>query len=310
MVYLLADFGSYTVGGREHHTAVGEPKLVQFTRDVSFICDPRGTRAIEHAYVQYFVPSERRPGPPVVLLHGGGMSGTCWETTPDGRPGWLHLLLRQGFEVHVMDNMERGRAGFAPDIWPDRPFLRTKEEAWSLFRIGAADDFSSRKAFDCQRFPVSAFDSFARSFAPRWFSTAPGQADCLKSLLERTGKALVICHSQGAQIAFDTLATVPHLVAGLVALEPSGDLPAYSNEKIPPTVIVAGGFLDTSALWTERRDAWRRSNSEHRSFDGPLRLLETDEVLGPGHSHMLMMDHGNDRVLSECLGFLCNLSDH
>ena len=42
----------------------------------------------------------------------GGLTGACWETTPDGRPGWLHNFLSAGFAVYVLDNVERGRSGF------------------------------------------------------------------------------------------------------------------------------------------------------------------------------------------------------
>ena len=57
------------------------------------------------------------------------MHGSTWETTPDGRPGWINLLLAQGYEVHVLDNVERGRSGFAPGLWRDDPILRSQEEA-------------------------------------------------------------------------------------------------------------------------------------------------------------------------------------
>ena len=37
--------------------------------------DPRGHYAVEHAYVQYYIPANRRPEPPVLLVHGGGDVG-------------------------------------------------------------------------------------------------------------------------------------------------------------------------------------------------------------------------------------------
>lgn len=121
MRYSLRDFGSYTVGGRLYEVTDGEPREVRFTRSASYTYDPRGHRAVEHTYVQYFIPAPARDLPPVVLVHGGGMHGSTWETTPDGRPGWLHHLLDLGREVHVVDLVERGRSGFAPDLWAGAP---------------------------------------------------------------------------------------------------------------------------------------------------------------------------------------------
>ena len=117
LTYHLKEFGSYTVGGRLHKVTTGIPKTVHFTRTASFEVDPRGHFAVEQAYVQYFIPENRNAEPPIVFVHGGGMSGSCWDKTPDGRPGWLHLALDRGYEVHVIDNVERGRAGFAPGLW-------------------------------------------------------------------------------------------------------------------------------------------------------------------------------------------------
>ena len=129
--YHLSDFGAYTVGGRMIDVAGRATREINFTPAASFIYDPNGTFAIEHLYVQYFVPASRNAHPPILLLHGGGLTGSTWETTPDGRPGWLHGLLRRGFEVHVVDNVERGRAGWCAieGIWPDAPIQRSLQEA-------------------------------------------------------------------------------------------------------------------------------------------------------------------------------------
>jgi hypothetical protein len=75
--------------------------------------DGNDTYYIEQAYVQRFVPVGRVRDEPVLLVHGAGMTGACWESTPDGRPGWLTVLLRAGLPVDVLDNVERGRAGGA-----------------------------------------------------------------------------------------------------------------------------------------------------------------------------------------------------
>lgn len=293
MSYTLETFGSYTVGGRLMEVTTGTPKKVQFTRTASWDVDPRGHFAVEHAYVQYFVPAPRNAEPPVVLVHGGGMSGSCWETTPDGRPGWLHLLLDRGYEVHVVDNVERGRAGFAPGVWGGEPLLRSLEEAWVLFRIGTKDGFKSRTPFPDQRFPAEHFDAFARSFVPRWLGTTPLQTAALLAVLQRIGPAKVICHSQGGEIAFDAEAQAPSLFHSIIALEPSG-LPIPSTQAdATPLVLIAGDYLDTAAQWVQRHEDWQALANGSR----PVQIIGA----GRGHSHMIMMDKGHDLALNEAL---------
>lgn len=155
-----------------------------------------------------------------------------------------------------------------------------------------------------QKFPTTAFDTFARSFVPRWFSTSAGQSACVKALLEKVSSAIVVCHSQGAQVLFDVLKDDPGLAEAVIALEPSGDPTNAHAQNFPPTLIVAGGHLDCSDFWIGRRDTWRQFGE---GGHGRLRLLETDEALQVGHSHMLMLDHDNEGVLDACLNALSEM---
>lgn len=295
MSYRLRDFGSYPIGGRVHHERDGTPFTVNFTRSASYEVDPRGHFAIEHGYVQYFVPEDRNTEPPMVLVHGGGMSGSCWETTPDGRPGWLHLLLARGYEVHVLDNVERGRAGFAPGHWEGAPLLRSMEEAWTLFRLGSAAGFAARTPFPHQRFPVAQFDVFARSFVPRWLGTTGPQTQVLLDLLARIGPAHVICHSQGGEVTFDAHARAPDAFASIIALEPSGNPSEPEALGYTPICLVSGDFLDIDPLWQARQRDWA-ALAEART----CHLIGSDE-LGPGNSHMLMQDANAENVLNAAL---------
>lgn len=298
MAYALRDFGSYTVGGRLHRVTEGAVQTLPVTREVTLEYDPRGLYAVEHGYVQYFVPEARNDRPPVLLLHGGGMSGAVWETTPDGRPGWLHGLLARGYEVHVLDNVERGRAGFAPGLWEGAPILRSLEDAWTLFRIGPAAGFDSRTPFSGQRFPVCAMEAFARSFVPRWLSTTPRQIAVVTALLDRLGPAIVVCHSQGAEAAFGALEQGAR-AEGLIAIEPSCGL----SRPVPLSraVLLVGDYLDSDAFWASRRTAWQRLGED---FGAALSWIESGDVLARGHSHQPMMDHGNMACLDTCLAAL------
>ncbi len=306
MPYELEDFGSYTVGGR-HVQVAGQPtEHIQFTPTASFEYDPNGTYAIAHAYVQYFRPSKKNDHPPVVLLHGGGMSGTTWETTPDGRPGWLQLLLQDGYEVHVVDNVERGRAGWCAvdGVWPDKALLRTMQEAWHLFRIGQRDDFADRQAFHGSRFPVAAFDAFARSFVPRWTSTTAEAIDAFAEVLRRLERSIVICHSQGGQIAFEAASRNPAWVDAIVGVEPSGfatDVPALEDV---PVLLIYGDYLQVAPDLPPLLEIGQAWCADFAQAGGQAEIVELANVGVTGNSHMLMMDDNSAEILRRVTAWL------
>ena len=47
--------------------------------------DRNGAYLVEAMYVQYFLPEARKGKYPLLMWHGGGLSGVTYETTPDGR---------------------------------------------------------------------------------------------------------------------------------------------------------------------------------------------------------------------------------
>ena len=305
-MYALSDFGSYTVGGR-NVTVEGEPQReIWFTATTSYPYDPNGQYAIEHAYVQYFVPSARNRHPPIILLHGGGMSGATWETTPDGRPGWLQLLLNHGFEVHVVDGVERGRAGWCAldGVWPDAPVQRTMEEAWTLFRFGHADGFGARRGFAGQRFPVASLEALARGFVPRWTSTTAAAIAAFGAVLARVGTAIVMCHSQGGQIAFEAGARQPESVAAMVAIEPSGFSEVLQSWVDKDVLMVYGDYQDVGGNVPNllaKGEAWARAL---RDAGGGCDIVHLPSVGVAGNSHFLMMDDNNGEVLDRVVAWI------
>ncbi len=299
--YALSDFGSYTVAGRVHEVTTGEPSRINFTRSASYVYDPKGHFPVEHAYVQYFVPANRNDTPPVVLVHGGGMHGSTWETTPDGRPGWLNHLVRLGYETHVLDNVERGRSGFAIDIWEGDPIGRSQQEAWALFRIGPRDGFATRTPFPDGQFPTEHFDTFSRMLVPRWLTTTPLHVAALVAVLKRVGPAIVVCHSQGGEIAMDAMRQVPDLFAGLVGIEPSTRLNDPKTAAAVPTVIFAGDHLDIDPHWRERQQIWNDWVTDLSKLGGAARLLRSGHDVRSGHTHMPMLDYGSEDCLKACL---------
>ena len=305
----LAGFGSYVAGGRTVRVD-GEPvREIRFTETTSYRFDPNGTFPIEHAYVQWFAPAARADAPPVVLVHGGGLTGAMWETTPDGRPGWLQRLLHHGLEVHVVDNVERGRAGWVPGLWDGEPVLRSMEEAWRLFRLGRPEGFDARAPFPGQRFPVAALETFARGFVPRWTSTTEAQVAALGAVLERLGTVSLGCHSQGGQVAFEAAARSPRRVAGILAVEPSGFASRPEALSGVPITLVHGDHLgvadesDPDGPWAGLAARWEGQREAVRAAGGTFEIVDAGDVQR-GHSHLPMSDAGSDALLDALVSVL------
>jgi pimeloyl-ACP methyl ester carboxylesterase len=294
----IAHVGSFYVGGRQVQIEGQEERSIAFTRSTSFTYNPNGLYHVEQAYVQYFIPEETISPVPIVLLHGGGFSGAMWETTPDGRPGWLQILLGLGFAVYVVDNVERGRAGWCAllGVWPGDSIVRSAQEAWGLFRFGRSEDFANRTPFPGQRFPTDHLDTFIMGHIPRWLTTGEAAVSTFEAVLERIGPCCVVTHSQGGEVAFRAAARHPALVPYLVALEPSGfsdDPAAFVNRSV---LVISGDYLDATPLWvslTERTEAFVAALREA----GASATLWSLARMGiNGNSHMVMMDDNNAAI--------------
>src|SRR5262245_23916614 len=112
----LRDMGSFHVGGRLVEISGKPVKEVVFTPGgVPAKVDPNGTYQVEQMYVQYFLPAKEKGAYPLLMWHGGGLTGVTWETKPDGGAGWGNFFIRKGWDVYISDAMERGRSG-----WTDK----------------------------------------------------------------------------------------------------------------------------------------------------------------------------------------------
>src|SRR5207249_3244024 len=63
-------------------------------------------------YVEFQIPAKQTHAWPIVMIHGGGQTGTNFTGTPDGGEGWSQFFLRQGYAVYVVDQPGRGRAAY------------------------------------------------------------------------------------------------------------------------------------------------------------------------------------------------------
>ena len=302
--YLVREVGSFHVGGRTA-TVSGMP-----TRDVVFSpgappikVDPNGEFAVEQMYVQFVKLAQPKAKVPILLWHGGGLSGVTWETKPDGKPGWQQFFLNSGYDVYVSDAVERGHASWAryPEIFKSEPMFRTKKEAWELFRIGPSYEVGGQRvAFEGQQFPIETFDQFAMQGVPRWVTNDAATQKAYDALVEKVCPCIVVVHSQGGSFGFNAALAAPDKIKALVAIEPSGapDPAAVDAGKVKavPHLIVWGDFRDKVAVWqrlpiapTKYRDAIVAAGGKADVFDLPGMGIK-------GNTHMLMMDRNSDEV--------------
>ncbi len=106
----LRDMGSFHVGGRKVEVT-GQPvkEIVRVPGGPMSKLDLNGTYHVEHMYAQYFLVQNRKGKWPLLMWHGGGLTGATYETTPDGREGWRDMMIRRGWDVYITDATERGR---------------------------------------------------------------------------------------------------------------------------------------------------------------------------------------------------------
>ena len=101
---------------------------------------------IGQMYVQFQVPKKRRQWP-IIMVHGGGFTGSCVEATPQGSEGWLPYSVRNNLATFVIDMSGRGRSGFDNSVLQEAratnnldliPNMRVtaNDRAWTSFGFG------------------------------------------------------------------------------------------------------------------------------------------------------------------------------
>ena len=191
--------GSAHVGGRPAFLRGLPPQQIRYSPGGPAVSiDPNGDFEIEQMYVQYVQLQQPLARYPLLLMHGGGMSGVCYETKPDGQPGWQSFFLRAGHDVWSADAVERGRATWArsPEFFAGEPVFRSKQEAWELFRIGPPGSWRGRErqAHADTRFPLAAFDQFMKQSTPRWSSTEAATQAAYNELARLHGSQRQLLH--------------------------------------------------------------------------------------------------------------------
>jgi pimeloyl-ACP methyl ester carboxylesterase len=285
----LRDMGSFHVGGREV-TVSGKPvKEVVFTPGgVPAKVDLNGTYIVESMYVQYFLPQNPRGALPLLMWHGGGLTGVTYETTPDGRDGWLNYFVKHGWDVYNSDAVERGRAGWAmyPEIFKSEPLFLPKDEPFGRFRMKGS------------QFPVESYNNFVRQVVPRWTTTDDAIIAAYTALVDKVCPCVILFHSQAGQFGFKVAQARPDKVKALIAVEPAGqgDARLAGRLKDIPTLFVYGDGIETDSRWPAIRRNGVSFGDAITKAGGKVQVVDLPKAGIKGNSHMLMMDRNNLEV--------------
>ena len=205
---MVKEVGSFHVGGRTE-TLTGLPtKDVVFSPGMPAIkVDPNGEFEVEQMYVQYVKLAQPKGKVPLLLWHGGGLSGVTWETKPDGKPGWQQFFLNAGYDIYVSDAVERGRASWAryPGNLQERADLPHQEGSVGVVphRANLRSRWPACGAFEGQQFPVGHLDAFMKQGVPRWATNDAATQKAYDALVQKVCPCIIVVHSQGGNFGFN-----------------------------------------------------------------------------------------------------------
>ena len=195
----------------------------------------------EHGYAQYFIPKDSYSYP-LIMWHGIGQSGKTFESTPDGRDGFMQIFTRKNWSVYIIDQPRRGRAGrTTTQANPNAsPTIMRESSAFNAFRLGIWAPPKKPEFFETLAFPTdpTTIDQFFRQQTPttgaepRTAKFREWMAQQTKSLLDMSGEAILITHSNSGQYGWESAMLSPEKVKAVVAYEPG----AFAFFETPPEV--------------------------------------------------------------------------
>jgi len=206
------------------------------------------TVMVGQMFVQYQIPKNRTRPYPVVMIHGGGQTASNFLSTPDGRPGWADDFVANGYAVYVVDQSGRGRSGFFGDSYGktrkpsvgnvEQRFTAPKHKAlWpqaSLHTQWPGPGTRGDATFDT--FYASQVETIGDETLIEDINREAGA-----KLLDRIGPAVLLTHSQAGVIGWSVADARPHLVKGILAIEPSGPPIRETVAKGAPNYFEDGG---------------------------------------------------------------------
>ncbi len=268
------------------------------------------TQVIGAMYVHRMSPVVPN-GPPVIFVHGGMHTGVTWESTPDGREGWQTLFVRAGFDSYVVDQVFRGRS--APDLNSLNPMIQEYGPLASVFTCGS----SLAKAFQRGggRFDMAWLRDYLPQLWPDFFvpqamamgemgRSDPRALPAMTALVDRVGPCVLVTHSQGGHLGWQTAIARPEKIAAIYAIEPGTLTPGLDDPGFPdiPVQILWGDHLPKDGPVLSMRQL-----AEARAFAEQRPKIEVDHLPErgiAGNGHMLMMESNSAELARQAVAWI------
>ena len=189
-------------------------------------------------YAEYRIPAKKAYPYPIIMVHGGTMSGTNYTGTPDGREGWAQYFVRQGYAVYVVDQVGKGRSTHLESTYgpvalvesqnsQTRYIAQEKYKLWPQAHLHTQWPGSGELEDPIVQQLLSSQLPAIRDFTKQQFINR----DALIALLDKIGPSILLVHSQAGAFGWPVADARPDLVKAILAIEPNGP-PAYNVEFI------------------------------------------------------------------------------
>jgi pimeloyl-ACP methyl ester carboxylesterase len=179
-------------------------------------------------------------------------------TTPDGRPGWSTIFLRDGFAVYTVDRPGLGRSPFHPDVNGTYGPPAAYEGFVATFAAPSPPGLPPHTQWpgsgDRSDPSLATFLAWQEPFVTDAVRAHEDMRTGAAGLLDRIGPSVLLTHSFGGGFGWLALSERRSLVKAVVAVEPAGppfvDHPALGSFRygLTPVPLAFGPGPDEAKL--------------------------------------------------------------
>jgi hypothetical protein len=158
---------------------------------------------VEQMYAQYFLVEKRRGKLPLLMWHGGGLTGATYETKPDGNPGWAQLFLRAGWDIYIPTRWSAAARAGPTGSRAIRCSSRSAICGSVSSRASGSrnDDKAKRVIYPGVQFPLEAYEQFMKQGVPRWVTTDEQIVAAYIELVDKVSPCVVLVPARAARSA-------------------------------------------------------------------------------------------------------------